>query len=164
MKKEVKSQVALEFLTTYAWAFVVVMIVIGALYYFGVFDFSKFLPKRCMFPSQFECLDYAFIGDEIRFKLVNGVGEDIQINSIVATDDADLSLSCSLVAPNPAVMPYAWDEGIETDFVLNACTGAVFIEGERAEAKVTIKYCAPATTGCPEHTISGIITTTVKAP
>ena len=41
-----KSQAALEFLTTYVWAIMVMLIVIGALYYFGIFDFSKLLPQK----------------------------------------------------------------------------------------------------------------------
>ena len=47
-----KSQAALEFLTTYAWAFLVIIIMIGALAYFGVwlnaiFNFSK---PSCALP------------------------------------------------------------------------------------------------------------------
>ena len=59
MKKEARSQAALEFLTTYAWAFLMIVITIGALYYFGVFDLSRLTPSKCLFPSQFECIDFA---------------------------------------------------------------------------------------------------------
>ena len=43
-----KSQAALENLATYAWAILVVMIVIGALYYFDVLNPSNFLPNKCI--------------------------------------------------------------------------------------------------------------------
>ena len=74
LKLKSKSQASLEFLTTYAWAFLAIMIALGALYYFGVLDFAKFLPQECSFPSQFECNAFAFAGSspagEIRFNLV----------------------------------------------------------------------------------------------
>ncbi|MEK6868878.1 MAG: hypothetical protein AABX74_01500, partial [Nanoarchaeota archaeon] len=50
-----KAQAALEFLTTYAWAFLVIIIMIGALAYFGVLSPSKLLPDRCNFGPEVGC-------------------------------------------------------------------------------------------------------------
>ena len=169
MKKEVKSQAALEFLTTYAWAFLVILIVIAALYYFGIFDFSKFLEQKCSFPSQFECLDFVFKGDdpygqandEIRFKLVNGIGENLMITALDINDDATPALSCTSANPTP---DYPWDSGLEQEFIFSGCSGGAFINGERTEAKITITYYAPATTGWPTHEIKGKITAVVISP
>lgn len=55
MLKRIKSQAALEFLTTYAWAFLVIIIMIGALAYFGVLSPSKLLPDRCNFGNEIGC-------------------------------------------------------------------------------------------------------------
>jgi len=52
-----KSQAALEFLTTYAWAFLVIIITIAALAYFGVLSPSKLLPERCNFGPEFQCIN-----------------------------------------------------------------------------------------------------------
>lgn len=49
MKK--KAQSALEFLTTYGWAFLVILIMIGALAYFGVLDPNRFLPEEQQPPK-----------------------------------------------------------------------------------------------------------------
>lgn len=154
-----KSQAALEFLTTYAWAFLVIMVTVGALYYFGIFDFSKFLPQKCLFPSQFECLDFGFKGNQIKAKLVNNLGEVINVKSISITNDAANPLSCT----SPGAFS-GWQPGNEKDLTFTGCTGGVFIAGERAEAKITMKYCAPATTSCPEHTVNGKITAVVSSP
>lgn len=161
MKKEVKSQAALEFLTTYAWAFMGIMVTIGALYYFGIFDFSKFLPQKCTFPSQFECLDFGFVGAEVRLKLVNNVGEPLQVSSITITNDAADPLTCNLASP---ASQFSWQPGDEMDVTFDTCTGGAFIEGQRSEAKITMIYCAPATTGCPPHTVNGKITAVVNPP
>src|SRR3989338_1272469 len=90
-----KSQAALEFLTTYVWAFFVIAITVGALYYFGIFDFSKYLPQKCVFPSQFKCLDFSLKPTEIRFKLANNLGEDIKVTALQLTDESAVSLSCT---------------------------------------------------------------------
>jgi hypothetical protein len=157
MKKEVKSQAALEFLTTYGWAFLVILITIGALYYFGVFEFSKFLPQKCIFSSQFECIDFSFVGDEVRLRLINNIGEEIKINSFDVTNDAADPLSCTV--PSPVL---SWQSGDEIEVSFTGCTGGAFLVGERTDAKISIKYCAPATTGCPEHTINGKIIAVVN--
>jgi len=160
MKKEVKSQAALEFLTTYAWAFVVIMLTIGALYYFGIFDFAKFLPQQCTFPSQFQCIDFSFTADEVRFKLVNNIGERINVDPVVITNDASNPLSCTLTSPGP--LPLDWDSGVEIDFVFSACSDGAFIVGERVEAKITMTYFAVDTPSQPLHTFTGKITAVVK--
>ena len=49
MKK--KAQAAMEFLMTYGWAILVVLVVIGALAYFGVLSPKKLLPDKCLFPA-----------------------------------------------------------------------------------------------------------------
>jgi hypothetical protein len=169
MKKEGKSQAALEFLTTYAWAFFGILVTLGALYYFGVFDFSKFLPQKCTFPSQFECIDFSFVGGEIRVKLVNNIGENVDVKDIVVTNDAASPLSCTLISPviSPG-NPYVWDSGDEVDITFDTCTNdELFIEGSRTEVKMTMVYCSPATTGCTtgstvDHSLSGKIEAVVN--
>ncbi len=42
-----KGQAAMEFLMTYGWAILVVIIAIGSLWYFGALNPSTFLPNQC---------------------------------------------------------------------------------------------------------------------
>jgi len=127
-----RSQAALEFLTTHALAFLALLITIGALYYFGVFNFQKFLPQKCSFSSQLECLDFGFIDDKVNLRLVNNLGEEIDVKSITITNDAANPLSCT----SPSSFD-GWQPGDERDFTFTGCTGGVFIAGQRAEAKIT---------------------------
>src|SRR3989339_453464 len=53
-----KSQAALEFLMTYGWAILVVLVAIGALAYFGVLSPDKFLPAKCQLPAGIACTDF----------------------------------------------------------------------------------------------------------
>jgi len=56
-----KGQAALEFLTTYGWAFLVILVMIGALAYFGVLNPSNLLPDKCLFGNGIGgCVDYGY--------------------------------------------------------------------------------------------------------
>ncbi len=146
-----KSQAALEFLTTYVWAFFVIAITIGALYYFGIFDFSKYLPQKCIFPSQFKCLDFSLKPTEVKIKLANNLGEDIKITSIQITNDATPPISCTPPAS------FDWVHATEKDLVFTACTGGGYIGGERIELKIAMGYYAINTPSKPIHLINGKI-------
>ena len=52
-----KSQAAMEFLMTYGWAIMIVLIGIGALFFLGVFNPST--PSTCNIASPFICQDVA---------------------------------------------------------------------------------------------------------
>lgn len=146
-----KSQAALEFLTTYGWAFIVISITVGALYYFGIFDFSKYLPQKCIFPSQFKCLDFSLKPTEVRVKLSNNLGEDIRVTSLLITNDATPPISCTAPAS------FDWTHATEKDVIFTACTGGGYIRDVRVELKILMSYYAVNTPSRPVHLINGKI-------
>jgi len=79
-----KGQAALEFLTTYGWAFLVILAMIGALAYFGVLNPSRFLPEKCLFPTGLECTEHFLTYNEstarghARVYLNNNLGRPLQ--------------------------------------------------------------------------------------
>jgi hypothetical protein len=77
-----KSQAAMEFLMTYGWAIMVVLVAIGALSYFGVLSPDKFVPNRCIVEPGISCLDFKVQRDSVTLVLKNSKGEDITINQI----------------------------------------------------------------------------------
>ena len=74
-----KSQAALEFIMTYGWAILVVLVAIGALAYFGVLSPDRFLPSRCTLQAGIGCLDHVASGTDgaILVTLQNSLGVDI---------------------------------------------------------------------------------------
>ncbi len=72
-----KGQAALEFLTTYGWAFLVILVMIGALAYFGVLSPGRFLPSRCNVGPEFGCDEFRIdLSDgTVKIKLSNNIGE-----------------------------------------------------------------------------------------
>ena len=146
-----KSQAALEFLSTYAWAFIVISTTIGALYYFGILDFSKYLPQECIFPSQFKCLDFSLKPTEVRFKLVNNLGEDIRVTSLQITNDATIPISCT--APDA----FDWAHSTEQEIVFTSCSEGAYLPDARVELKISMSYYAVNTPSKPVHLINGKI-------
>ena len=53
-----RSQAAIDFVMTYGWAIMMVMVAIGALAYFGVLSPDKFFPNKCTLPSGIACVDF----------------------------------------------------------------------------------------------------------
>ena len=146
-----KSQAALEFLSTYVWAFFVISVTIGALYYFGIFDFSKYLPQKCVFPSQFKCIDFSLSPTDAKVKLSNNLGEDIKITALQITNDAVPSITCTPPAG------FDWLHSTDKDIVFTSCTGGGYIAGERVELKISMSYYALNTPSKPVHLINGKI-------
>ena len=56
MKK--RGQAAMEFLMTYGWAILVVLIAIAALAFFGVLNPGRFLPSSCTITPGISCEDF----------------------------------------------------------------------------------------------------------
>lgn len=86
-----KSQAAMEFLMTYGWAIMVVLVAIGALAYFGVLKPDKFLGNKCFLAAGLACTDYEVRdiigpgGGEVYIVVKNSLGFDIETVSISAS-------------------------------------------------------------------------------
>ena len=72
-----KGQAAMEFLMTYGWAILVVLVAIGALAYFGVLSPQRFLPSSCQFQSGLGCDSFKVATNGVRIVLRNGLGQDL---------------------------------------------------------------------------------------
>ncbi len=53
-----KLQSAMEFLTTYGWAFLIIGVVLLALYSIGAFNPNAYSAQECILNSGFSCLDF----------------------------------------------------------------------------------------------------------
>ncbi len=88
-----KSQAALEFLTTYGWAFLVILIMISTLAYFGILNPSKVLPNRCNFGAEFQCVDFQVKTTEVKIRLKNSVGEAIDVTALTEGTESATALA-----------------------------------------------------------------------
>jgi len=94
-----KGQAAMEFLMTYGWAILVVIVAVGALAYFGVLNPSKLLPEKCSFPAGMDCVGKASISatNGITFVLANNNGADINLTDSISDMAAGQGGSCGVI-------------------------------------------------------------------
>ena len=90
-----KGQTAIEYLMTYGWAILIILIVAGVLAYYGVFA-----PQSLLGPSISGFSSIAVItpwdmdaAGNLRILLENRVGQEINITAIYADTDADVGYS-----------------------------------------------------------------------
>jgi len=184
MKKEVKSQAALEFLTTYAWAFLVILIMIGALAYFGVLSPSKLLPDRCNFGSEISCSDFSITdgtAGTVNLRLKNNVGESIKIAGLKTTESTGIVIStesgvyscdfktikdsAKTTIIGATAQTYTWNSGDVIVLTYDTCLAseAGFDKGDKAKVLVTIKYYLSKSGSTFIHEVAGEVFTTVTA-
>ena len=83
-----KAQAAMEFLMTYGWAILVVMVVIGSLAYFGILNPSILLPEKCTLQMGLYCKNHLLHQDnKVFLNLENGMGKGIIITQIFVSGD-----------------------------------------------------------------------------
>ena len=159
VKKSIKAQAALEFLTTYGWAFLVILIMIGTLAYFGILSPGKLLPNRCNFGAEFQCIDYQIdaTNGEFRLRLKNGVGEPIDVSSLSISTESTTALTCT--APSN---PTAWTSGQILEIVWSGCTSlGGLIAGEKGKVLVTIRYNTVTSGSAYAREVKGEVFSTV---
>ena len=126
-----KGQAALEFLTTYGWAFLIILVMIGALAYFGVLDPSNFAAERCVAKTPLTCdgQNYIATNESIRVSLRNGLNEDINLTNIRYRTGSSEFVQCNTSVSAPAN---------QTSFRVNGSRTGELACGINASAPVTI--------------------------
>jgi len=170
-----KSQAALEFLTTYAWAFLVILIMVGALAYFGVLSPSKLLPDRCNFGSEISCDKNRMIVNNLNdntltMVLTNSFGTAVIVRdtTTVTTDVIGTGICKPQVAAlggTPAdILPagFTWNSDTAITFAADCVTGTILVEKEKIKMGIEIVYYAASAGDAYTKTIFGEIFTTIQ--
>lgn len=136
-----KAQGALEFLTTYAWAFLVILILIGALAYFGILRPTKLLPERCIFGPEIGCqyykLTWGAVGTDggATLQLKNNVGEHITTISVAMKTEEGTELCTTSIGE--------WNaEEVKSDVTFSNCDfkNNGLVQNEKGKVFITIEY------------------------
>ena len=127
-----RAQAAMEFLMTYGWAILVVLIAIGALAYFGVLSPEKFLPEKCTIAtgSGLFCDEFttSATANTITLRVRNILTESAWVDSITLDSPA-----CTFSTADTQIAADA-----TTDFTL-ACAGGL-TSGDKIKGDVTVAF------------------------
>jgi len=122
-----KAQAAMEFIMTYGWAILVVILAIIALTYFGVLNPENYLKERCIPASGIKCVDHKAESFGVTLKLENNMGNDILIKKIQLVDERN----CNIGVFNTSLQ-----DGEEGLFFID-CT---LLEGNLVSSDMEISY------------------------
>lgn len=152
MVKQGKAQAALEYLTTYGWAILAALVVIGALAYFGFFNPSSLLPNKCDFGKQLECAEYMITSTgDIKLMLRNNFGKDIEITDVTGIE------VLLLIDNTPFIIPLGATEELATTLD----TPYIRPAGDKQKVNLIVTF-ERAGGGYPSHNVSGTVFVTVQ--
>jgi hypothetical protein len=149
-----KSQAAMEFIMTYGWAILVVILAVAGLNYFGVLSMAKMVPVSCTFPSSTPCVDVPTIyasDDSIQIALRNNVGANINITAVTL-----VTVGCTgpvaLISVNGNPPPVE----VNNDGIIRLNISCPGLEEGRSKTEIFFNYINLDSR--QEHTKSGYIT------
>jgi len=162
-----KSQAALEFLTTYAWAFLVIIIMIGALAYFGVLSPSKLLPDRCNFGAEVGCNKDTMVVNNVNdntlaMRLENNVGAPITVTSATVTTDVTTAGACTAQINNAAISAFSWASDATITLNADCATGTSLVDKEKVKFNIQINYYPTAAGSTYAKTVFGEAFATIQ--
>lgn len=139
-----KAQAALEFLTTYAWVFLVIIVMIAAVAYLGVLRPGQLLPERCDFGHNFECTGYEITygttgtNGQVKFQIRNDLDHDVYVDSVTLSTESAESYVCIITDDGTK-----WNSTGFKSFTSSAtCNSenAQFSEGTKGKVLVKLTY------------------------
>lgn len=81
-----KAQSAMEYLMTYGWAILIIIVVIAVLFYTGVLDPGNFTPNSCTFEPGLSCRVYKLDTDgQLSFTLGQATSHRINVTGLYCT-------------------------------------------------------------------------------
>ncbi len=170
-----RGQTSLEYLLTYGWAFVALLVVIGALAYFGLLSPTRYLPAQCSFGSQLQCVDYELVQQEpgvhngiVRMQFRNNFGEDINITNIVTTGGPqgtvewyDQSSSSWKALPAAGRVLQRGNLSSLFQYTISTTDDQLLVPGDRATARLIVTFRRTDPAG-PDHNVTGALFATAK--
>lgn len=131
-----RGQAALEFLSTYGFAFLIILVMIGALSYFGVLNPGNLLPERCNVDPALNCQEFQ-LGEtgtddvQVQVRLSNQLGQTMDDISVTMRSGDTESTSC--VAITERVRP-------GESFTIDCTIPELYVQGERLRADYVITH------------------------
>ncbi len=139
-----RGQSALEFLMTYGWAILIILVMIAALVYFGVFNPSRLTPEKCVAVPGFGCSDYQLRvgGLTSNFKLQNSKGDSVTLASATTFNMSNSQGWCSNTA---GATSWGADQVLDVSFP-SSCSASAgqplynIAVGDKAKVLISFDY------------------------
>lgn len=153
-------QAALEYIVTYGWAFILILVAFGALAYFGILSPSRWLPDKCDLGAQLECQDYQVVAGppaNISLYVRNSFGKDIFVNETEVVLDNGTVIG-SLQDPQTIAA------GNVTSITIGDLDSLGLVKGQKQQFIIRIQFRKNGLSDPlpPSHWLSGSLFATVQ--
>jgi len=124
-----KAQSSIEFLMTYGWVILIVIIAIGTITYSGVLKSENFLQDKCLisFGSGLFCEDFTATTGSVVVRLKNVGTEEVSISSITTDKPSCVTSESGVILPD------------ESSDIILSCEENLE-QGEKIKSNVNIDY------------------------
>ncbi len=158
-----KGQAAIEYLTTYGWALLALVIVFAALFASGALTPNYLVSEECTFGTYFQCQSVLFdqgSSSNLNIQFFNGFPYKIKIDNLTITSqDGTRQVAWITYLANGIEL----ESGTNTTLT-GIVSGSRLPPGsiERFYGNITYESCAPELGSCgSNHSITGSITAKV---
>ncbi len=156
-----RGQGALEYLMTYGWAILIIVIIGGALYSLGVFNPSTWTSaKRATGFASFQLKDWKLtpsLTAGATLVLGNRYGEGLTITAFHFNTTTSPIVGCTYGYPTPVSVSLS--ETQEVSLISNSCNATSLTTGKGYTADVKIEF---ASSGGIAHIDTGVVTGKVE--
>lgn len=148
------AQASLEYIFTYGWVFLVILVVITAISYIGVFTPGRFAPESCQLTDKLQCVDALILGttDGTPGRLVVKIYNAYERSMDIASAEGQIAYldNCDAVTIRPG----------ETDDLSCELSiggqGQSPVIGEKPQIAFTVRY-RPTNSGLPPFVSTGSV-------
>ena len=157
-----KGQAAMEFLMTYGWAILVVLIAIGALAYFGVLNPSRFLPESCTISPGISCEEHTVTEAGAATMIIrDGLGDNLNTIKLQLDDnnDGDYADAGETSTDCAGAATVADGATLSCSFAALA-TATAGTSGTKYKANIKMSYRQVGST--IDHTTTGLVQTKLE--
>ncbi len=146
--KQKKSQSALEFLITYGWAFLVILIMIAAMAYFDVFNIGNRIPGSCTFTQGLLCSELRIDSDASAYTINQNIITFVVVNQATGgtistfniTDVTIQGSDCEIDASENELNQSSWRQGERRRFTVSCGGSSEILSGERPNLDFTGEF------------------------
>jgi hypothetical protein len=149
-----RGQAVIEYLVTYGWMLLVILITIGLILYFDILNPIKFVPQQCEFGEQLHCVDMQLLENgTFKIKFQNNFPKAVNLTDSASKDYPIICGGEVTILPN------------EIQTLSCNIDNAVFVQGEKRQVSLMIRFnrfSQGHTIAPPVHELRGVFVTTVE--